>query len=478
MINAFIMMRSLVLMLSLAACASTHAQKYGIDPRFDSLDTRHDKSRPVLERFWITSNHAWAYNYAGNMASATVSAKDALELAEAIGVDTLIAEAYLILGNATAADPQGSLKYFYRARALAETAGSAEYVGVADKEIAVVHKNLGDHPRCLDLLKKAIVNVRSVPEVNRTNCQLSDCYRLMGLVDSALYFAQRSNIIDRPSDDPYGYARSYYLLGAAYAAKRDHVLAEVHFTRAIEVADSFDVAAPLIQALVGRGRMHLVMQNVAGAITDGQRGLAVARGVGLTGTINAADLLRAAYKAQGRLDSAFHYSELKALFNDSLRSTANLNKLQDMAFEQELKERDEAREKAEASAERSRNIQFGIIALIVITLGIFLLIFSRTAVVGAKAIKNLSLIALLLFFEFINLLLHPFLDRVTNHSPILMLLCMAAIAGLLIPLHHRMEKLITNLLVSKNNRVRLEAARRAIEELEARPQDKNSTLKE
>ncbi|MBK6774579.1 MAG: hypothetical protein IPG74_01590 [Flavobacteriales bacterium] len=117
-------------------------------------------------------------------------------------------------------------------------------------------------------------------------------------------------------------------------------------------------------------------------------------------------------------------------------------------------------------ASRTRNIQFGIIALIVITLGIFLLIFSRTSVVGPKAIKNLSLIALLLFFEFINLLLHPFLDRITNHSPILMLLCMAAIAGLLIPLHHRMEKLITNMLVSKNNRVRLEAARRTIEELE------------
>ena len=463
--------RSIVLMLTLAACACAHAQKYGIDPRYDSLDTRHDRSRPVLERFWIASNHAWAYCYAGNPASGTVSAKDALELAEAIGVDTLLAEAYLILGNA--ADSQNALKYFYRARAFAVTAGSTEYLGVADKEIAVVHKNLGDYPRSLDLLKKAIVNVRSVPEVNRTNCQLSDCYRLMGQADSALYFAQRSNIIDRPSDDPYGYARSYYLLGAAYAAKRDRVLAEVHFTRAIEVADSFNVAAPLIQALVGRGRMHLDMQNVTGAITDGQRGLAVSRGVGLLGTINAADLLRAAYKAQGRLDSAFHYSELKALFNDSLRSTANLNKLQDMAFEQELKEREDANLREEAAAARSRNIQFGIIALIVITLGIFLLVFSRTAMVGAKAIKNLSLIALLLFFEFINLLLHPFLDRITNHSPILMLLCMAAIAGLLIPLHHRMEKLITNMLVSKNNRVRLEAARRTIEELEARPTDTN-----
>jgi hypothetical protein len=74
--------------------------------------------------------------------------------------------------------------------------------------------------------------------------------------------------------------------------------------------------------------------------------------------------------------------------------------------------------RAEEVAARSRNIQFGIIALIVITLGIFLLIFSRTSVVGAKAIKNLSLIALLLFFEFINLLVHPLLGEITHHSPI------------------------------------------------------------
>ena len=65
--------------------------------------------------------------------------------------------------------------------------------------------------------------------------------------------------------------------------------------------------------------------------------------------------------------------------------------------------------------------------------------------------------------------LHPLLYQMINSSPILMLLCMAASAGLLIPLHYRMEKLITNMLVSKNNRVRLEAARRTIEELEARP---------
>jgi hypothetical protein len=52
---------------------------------------------------------------------------------------------------------------------------------------------------------------------------------------------------------------------------------------------------------------------------------------------------------------------------------------------------------------------------------------------------------------------------------------MVIIAGLLIPLHHRMEKFITNMLVSKNNRIRLEAARRTIAELEARPNEHSGT---
>ncbi|MBK7946557.1 MAG: tetratricopeptide repeat protein [Flavobacteriales bacterium] len=426
-------------------------------------------SRPMLERFWITVNHAWACYYRGERTASTRAGMDALGLADSLGVDTLGAEAYLVLGNSTggSADPEVAMKHFYRARALAEKAGSREYSGVADKEIGVVYRLMEDYPRSLELLKKAIVNVRSMLEVNRTYCQLSDTYRFMGQADSALYYAHRSNTIREPEEDPYGYARSYYTLGAAYAAKGDRVLAEVHFTRAIEVADSFEVVIPLIQALGGRGRMRLEIQDLPGAITDGRRALAVSLAFGhLSLTARSADLLRAAYKAQGRLDSAFHYSEMKALFNDSLKTTGNMIKLQNMTFEQDLKEREEARLLEVAATERSRNLQFGIIALIVLTLGIFLLVFSRTAVVGAKAIKNLSLIALLLFFEFINLLVHPFLDRITNHSPILMLLCMATIAGLLIPLHHRMEKLITNMLVSKNNRVRLEAARRTIEELE------------
>jgi hypothetical protein len=65
-------------------------------------------------------------------------------------------------------------------------------------------------------------------------------------------------------------------------------------------------------------------------------------------------------------------------------------------------------------------------------------------------------------FEFLNLLLHPFLDKVTNHQPVLMLAAMVCIAALLIPLHHKLEHWITHKMVEKNKRIRLAAAKKTI----------------
>ena len=75
--------------------------------------------------------------------------------------------------------------------------------------------------------------------------------------------------------------------------------------------------------------------------------------------------------------------------------------------------------------------------------------------------------ALLVVFEFINLLVHPFLEEFTNHSQILMLLLLVGLAALLIPLHHRMEKWTINKLIEKNKERRLADAKKTIEKLEA-----------
>jgi len=96
---------------------------------------------------------------------------------------------------------------------------------------------------------------------------------------------------------------------------------------------------------------------------------------------------------------------------------------------------------------------------------LFLLV-SNSFIVSHKAVGFLSVLVLLVVFEFINLLIHPFLENITHHSPVLMLLGLVCIAALIIPLHHKLEHWATNKLVEKNKAIRLAKAKKTIEELE------------
>jgi hypothetical protein len=69
-------------------------------------------------------------------------------------------------------------------------------------------------------------------------------------------------------------------------------------------------------------------------------------------------------------------------------------------------------------------------------------------------------------FKFLKLLLHPFLERITHYSSVLLLLALVGIAALLVPLHHKVEHWATAKLVEKNKKIRLANAKKTIGELE------------
>jgi tetratricopeptide (TPR) repeat protein len=442
----------------------------------DTLDVRHDRSKPADVRMEAAKNHAIACLYAGRAEELRSTALLALDLVPELKHDTMVAEAYLITSlSCKESDPGKALEYLYKALDHAERSGDAEMIGWVEKETGIVFKQMGQYREAVRWLKRAEGHVTSTWELNRTACHLSESYAAVGLLDSALHQAQASNIIDQIDRDPYGYARSQHVIGKAYAAKGEADMAALFFQKAIAVCDSFDLVRVMPYALVGLGRVRLSAQDAQGAIALGRRAMDVAeRADNLPAALETTDLLERAYHTAGMADSAYASLKLHSTLQDSLLGVQALSKVEGMRFGQQLKEKEEEQALIEAQQERSRNIQYGIIALIVITLLVFLLAISRTSVVGAKTIKNLSLVALLLLFEFINLLLSPLLGDVFDQSPMLILLAMVIIAGLLIPLHHRMEKFITNMLVSKNNRVRLEAARRTIAELEARSSEETS----
>ena len=178
------------------------------------------------------------------------------------------------------------------------------------------------------------------------------------------------------------------------------------------------------------------------------------------------EYLYKSFEQTNQQDSLNKYFRLTMLTKDSLLSLEKVKSIQALTFQEQLRQQEAAAEKAKADKERHQNIQYALIALTIISFVIIFLVLSRRYITNAKLIQFLSVVALLVVFEFLNLLLHPFLESVTHHSPVLMLLSLVCIAALLVPLHHKLEHWATHKLVEKNKAIRLAAAKKTIEQLE------------
>ena len=165
-------------------------------------------------------------------------------------------------------------------------------------------------------------------------------------------------------------------------------------------------------------------------------------------------------------DSTLKYLRLAMVIKDTIQSNKEESEIQNLVFEERLQKIETAENEAKLKEERSHNLQYSAIAVTLIIFIIMFLLLSHSILVNESIIRFLGILSLLIVFEFINLLLHPYLGEFVHHSPILMLSMMVFIAALLIPLHHKLEHWITYKLVEKNTQIRLTAAKRIIEAAE------------
>ena len=180
----------------------------------------------------------------------------------------------------------------------------------------------------------------------------------------------------------------------------------------------------------------------------------------------ASTLLSKLYTQENQIDSAFKYQQAMITLKDSVFSSEKISRLQTLGFNEQLRQRERVMERIEAENKRYENIQYALIAIGLVTFIILFLLLSRRMITSPKLIRFLGVVSLLLVFEFLNLVLHPYLEEMTHHSPVLMLISLVCIAALLVPLHHRLEHLATEKLVDKNKKIRLALAKKTIEKLE------------
>jgi tetratricopeptide (TPR) repeat protein len=167
-------------------------------------------------------------------------------------------------------------------------------------------------------------------------------------------------------------------------------------------------------------------------------------------------------------DSAVKYYKLATEVRKKQFNAKNKTEVANLTFTEQERQKEIVAQKERLYQERKRNLEFASIGIGLITFLVIFLLLSQSIVVKSGLVKFLGVVALLLSFEFLNLLLHPVIGDLTHHSQVWMFLIMVCIAALLVPAHHRLEDWITHQLVEKNKRVRLAAAKKTIEQLEGK----------
>jgi tetratricopeptide (TPR) repeat protein len=165
------------------------------------------------------------------------------------------------------------------------------------------------------------------------------------------------------------------------------------------------------------------------------------------GMLDAATQLASFYEPINN-DSTLKYLKLSVALKDSIFNQEKVKQVQNLTINEQLREAQIAEAKKKEKAERLNNLQLmGIAAFIPLFFGVVLLLRRKKA--KSRTIEFMGLLGLLLLFEFISLFIHPYIAVYTNHSPILMLLILVAVAALLVPTHHKLQKFVTNKLAHK-----------------------------
>jgi hypothetical protein len=296
--------------------------------------------------------------------------------------------------------------------------------------------------------------------------QLSDAFNQLKIPDSALHYAQKANEYYLKTANIEMQKTVWTSTAIAYAQLGNHKMAESYLLNSIDEDPTSKTFADARAA--GEYSKFLLNQNrIALAKYYGLKGLdAAISSQSKFPLLYILETLRKTYEAANQTDSAYYFSKLELSYRDSLFNQDRLYAIQNLTFKEQVRQQEDEIKKAKAMVERNHNLQFAGIAIGIITFLILFFTASRSIIVNEKFISFFGILGLLAVFEFINLYIHPILDRITNHSPVLMLAILMAIAALLIPLHHKLEQWITKIMVEKNKKIRLEAARKTIAKLE------------
>jgi hypothetical protein len=297
-------------------------------------------------------------------------------------------------------------------------------------------------PEALKYYKKSdsVIHARNVASLKYNSyVNLGDAYYRLKMPDSAYLYFEHSLDLARELNEPQFIGASQTGMAHVQLLRGNYPASLSGYREAMAQLQMANDNELLCEASLGLAGLYRQLVNPDSSVFYARFALATAQKSGfLSRELDAARFLSEHYKTKSRYDSAFFYTTLVQMVNDTLNSKSRIREAQSMSISEQLRQTE--MEEAKRVARKTRNQQLQLLFIAIFIPGFFLitLLFSRIQI-HRRVVVISGILSLLILFEFLTLLLHPFVEKITGHRPILEILIFVSVAAVLIPAHHRLE---------------------------------------
>ncbi|HUS03894.1 MAG TPA: tetratricopeptide repeat protein, partial [Chitinophagaceae bacterium] len=334
--------------------------------------------------------------------------------------------------------------------------------------IGSVYRIQGDYQSALSYFNKALEIQKKFKYNYRqayTSSQIGETYEAMNQPDSAFLYFQTSYAYFNSDQNKFQMVKALNGLGRVQTKLGNTELALSYFRMGTINAIAYTDSVGLAENYLGIGKLFQKTAKIDSSILYAKKAISATQNIKGEVVIEANQLLFNLYLNKNDKEAIKYLSKAMDA-RDSTFSADKILQIRSISFAEEERQKEINEKKLKDAEERKNNLQYAAIIVALITFIIVFFLLSRSIIVKTKFIEFFGVLGLLAVFEFINLFIHPYLAHATNDSPVLMLAVLIAIGALLIPLHHKLEKWITKIMVEKIKKIRLEAAKKTIQQLE------------
>ena len=380
-------------------------------------------------------------------------AKSGLEVAQRKGYtkgviqsSNRLGSVYRILGNYDQA-----LEMHLRSLQIAESISDKEGMARALNNLGIVYSEQQESQKAISYFKRTKELAEELKNDDLLNIALTNLgsdYALLNKLDSARFYTQQAYELVLQHK---GEGANVLLLNLGNIHYRMGLLpiALEYYRMSIPASKAANDAKTLGQTYFELAVLFQKNNQPDSAKIMARQAMLIGKKINQPKLIADAGLYLASLLENDKPTEAFSYYKIAIAARDSMFRLEKVKQVERLSLSEQLRQQELEEARKQAEKERLDNLQLIGITVFIISFFMIVVLLSRRKV-KPRVVEFLGLVALLLFFEFINLLMHGWFAHITHHTPVYMLLLLVILASILAPLHHYLTHWLKEKLVKKN----------------------------